>query len=235
MCDEARESTVAPEHDDVQPASPEPTITPELEAAAVPEPAPEAVTAQEAEAAPEAALEPEAAAVPEAALEPEAAPAEPREAGEAPTEPLPAPVEVELTPEARAERMSRLAQLLDGADQVLSATDLPDARTRWNALRREWTALVAGLALDEPLASRLAAVEGRIDARDAAVREARTRHQQDNLIRLQALGDEAEKLSQGDHLTLRDAERLLRDIRTALDAPGPLPSRQDQQAIVSRL
>ena len=56
MCDEARESTVAPEHDDVQPASPEPTITPQ--------PAPEAVTAQEAAAAPEAALEPEAAAVP---------------------------------------------------------------------------------------------------------------------------------------------------------------------------
>ena len=178
---------------------------------------------------------PEAAAVPEAALEPEAVPVEPREAGEAPPDPPPARVEVELTPEARAERLARLAQLLDGADQVLSATDLPDARTRWNALRREWTALVAGLALDEPLASRLAGIEGRIDARDAAVREARTRHQQDNLVRLQALGDEAEKLSQGDHLTLRDAERLLRDIRTALDAPGPLPSRQDQQAIVSRL
>ncbi len=182
---------------------------------------------------PEAALEPEAA--PAVAGEPVAAPAEPREAGEAPPEPPPARVEVELSPEARAERMSRLAQLLDGADQVLSATDLPDARTRWNALRREWTALVAGLALDEPLASRLAGIEGRIDARDAAVREARTRHQQDNLVRLQALCDEAEKLSQGDHLTLRDAERLLRDIRTALDAPGPLPSRQDQQAIVSRL
>ena len=231
MCDEARESTVAPEHDDVQPASLEPTITPE--------PAPEAVTVQEAAAVPEAALEPEAALQPEAALavagEPVAAPAEPSEAGEVAPEPPPAHVEVELTPEARAERMSRLAQLLDGADQVLSATDLPDARTRWNALRREWTALVAGLVLDEPLASRLAGIEGRIDARDAAVREARTRHQQENLVRLQALGDEAEKLSQGDHLTLRDAERLLRDIRTALDAPGPLPSRQDQQAIVSRL
>jgi len=39
----------------------------------------------------------------------------------------------------------------------------------------------------------------------------------------------------GNILTLRDAERVLRDIRTALDAPGPLPSRQDQQTVVSRL
>jgi hypothetical protein len=36
-------------------------------------------------------------------------------------------------------------------------------------------------------------------------------------------------------LTLRDAERVLRDIRASLDAPGPLPSRQEQQAIVARL
>ena len=196
MCDEARESTVAPEHDDVQASSPEPTITPQPAPEAPSAPSPEAVTA----------------------------PA-----------PAPAPVEAELSPEARAERTARLTQLLDGAEQVLAATDLPDARTRWNALRREWTALMAGLALDEPLAARLADIEGRIEARDAAVREARTRHQQDNLARLQALCDEAEKLSQGDHLTLRDAERVLRDIRAALDAPGPLPSRQDQQTIVSRL
>jgi hypothetical protein len=142
---------------------------------------------------------------------------------------------VELSPEARAEKMARLAQLLDGAEQVLAATDLPDARTRWNALRREWTALIAGLTLDEPAAARLAGIEARIDARDAALREARTRHQQDNLSRLQRLCDEAEKMAQGEHLTLRDAERVLRDIRTALDAPGPLPSRQDQQAVVARL
>jgi hypothetical protein len=142
---------------------------------------------------------------------------------------------VELSPEAHAAKLARLAQLLDGAEKVLAATDLPDARTRWNALRREWTALIAGLALDEATAARLADVEGRIEARDAAVREARTRHQQDNLTRLQKLCDEAEKLAQGDQLTLRDAERVLRDIRTALDAPGPLPSRQDQQTIVSRL
>jgi len=207
---------VAPEHDDVQASSPEQPVTPETSPGTSPEPA----------------SLPEVAA-PDALTAPEAAAAEPPEAVGA-AEP-PAPAEPELSPEARAERMARLTQLLDGAEHVLAATDLPDARTRWNALRREWTALVAGLTLDGPVTARLADIEGRIEARDAAVREARTRHQQDNLARLQRLCDEAEKLAQGEHLTLRDAERVLRDIRTALDAPGPLPSRQDQQTVVSRL
>ena len=202
---------MAPEHDDVQASFPEPTaITSETAA--------DPLTGPEAEVAPGA--------------EPVSEPAAGAEAVGAPE---PVPVEADLSPEARAEKMARLTQLLDGAEQVLAATDLPDARTRWNALRREWTTLVAGLVLDEPLAARLAGIEGRIEARDAAVRESRTRHQQENLARLQALCEEAEKLSQGDHLTLRDAERVLRDIRAALDAPGPLPSRQDQQTIVSRL
>jgi len=218
MCDEARESTVAPEHDDVQASSPDPAITPE--------------TLPETEAVPEAVT------AADAAMAPAAVPAEPHEdVAAAPSAPEPAPAHaaVEISPEARAEKIARLTQLLDGAERVLAATDLPDARTRWNALRREWTALVSGLPLDEVLAARLRDVEGRIEARDAAVREARTRHQQDNLSRLQRLCDEAEKLSQTDHLTLRDAERVLRDIRAALDAPGPLPSRQDQQTVVSRL
>ncbi len=233
MSDEARESTVAPEHDDVQASSPEPTIT--SDNAAEPVTGPETAAAAETAAPPEATAAPEPEAVPEAVSAAETASVVPHEPATAAPEAAPVPVVAELSLEERAEKTARLTQLLDGAEQVLAATDLPDARTRWNALRREWTALLPGLALDEPLATRLADVEGRIEARDAAVREARTRHQQDNLARLQGLCDEAEKLSQGDHLTLRDAERVLRDIRAALDAPGPLPSRQDQQAIVSRL
>ena len=113
MCDEARESTVAPEHDEVQPPSPEHPSIPE----AVPEPVAESVP----EPVPESAPEPPAA--------PEAAPAVPVEAAP----PSPPPAERALSPEERAEKMARLTQLLDGAEQVLAARDLPDARTRWNA------------------------------------------------------------------------------------------------------
>jgi hypothetical protein len=150
-------------------------------------------------------------------------------------EPAPAPPAAPLTEEERALRLSQLAQMFDAADQLLTATDLPDARARWLALRREWTALLHGVELDEAGAARKADLESRIDGREADLREARTRQQHDNLVRLQALCDQLEKIAQGEQLALRDAERALREARAALDAPGPLPSRQDQQAIVGRL
>ncbi len=78
-------------------------------------------------------------------------------------------------------------------------------------------------------------VESRIDAREAELREVRTRQQHENLQRLQQMCDQLEKLAQSEKIALRDAERALREARAALDAPGPLPSRQDQQALVARL
>jgi hypothetical protein len=159
--------------------------------------------------------------------------AEPVAAAEAAhADPPPAPV---LSSEERAHRLGQLTQLLDAAEHLLSATDLPDARARWLALRREWTGLLPGLDLDEALAARVAAADQRIDAREHDLREARTRQQQDNLHRLQQLCDQLEKLAQTEKIALRDAERALREARAALDAPGPLPTRQDQQAIVGRL
>jgi hypothetical protein len=152
---------------------------------------------------------------------------------EPPTAPTtPPPV---LTEQEQAERLAQLGQMLDGATQLLAATDLPDARARWMALRREWTTLIHGLDLDADTTERLKGIEAQIDAREADLREARTRHQQENLTRLQQLCEQLEKLAQSEKLALRDVERALREARGALDAPGPLPSRQDQQGIVARL
>jgi len=142
---------------------------------------------------------------------------------------------VPVSAEEQAERLARLPQMLDGAEQILSATDLPDARTRWNALRRDWTTLLAGVTVDEATSARLKSIEARIDVRELRLREARSRQQHENLLRLQSLCAQLEKAAAGEHLTLRDAERALREARAALDAPGPLPSRQDQQGIVARL
>lgn len=171
------------------------------------------------------------ALVPDAPAVDEPAPEAP--AAEAPAEPAPEPVV--LTDEERAARTGQLTQMLEGAEQLLNATDLPDARARWIALRREWSALQHGLDLDEALAARMRDVESRIDEREAELREVRTRQQHENLQRLQQMCDQLEKLAQSEKVALRDAERALREARAALDAPGPLPSRQDQQALVARL
>lgn len=140
-----------------------------------------------------------------------------------------------LSADERASRLAQVVQMLDGAEQLLSASDLPDARARWTALRREWTALVAGIDLDDDVAARLKDLEARIDGREGELRESRTRQQHENLSRLQHLCSQLEKIAQAEHVALKDTERALREARAALDAPGPLPSRQDQQAIVARL
>jgi hypothetical protein len=195
-------------------------------------------------AAAPASAEPVAEAVPaeipvsaEPVVEADAAVGDPLDAEAhepAPEPPLPAEVPV-LTAEEQEQRRSQLGQMLDGAEQLLAATDLPDARARWMALRREWTGLLHGVELDETRTARVKDVEGLIDAREADLREARTRQQRENLSRLQQLCEQLEKLALSEKIALRDVERALREARSALDAPGPLPSRQDQQAIVSRL
>jgi hypothetical protein len=140
-----------------------------------------------------------------------------------------------LSPDERAARLTQVVQMLNGAEQLLSASDLPDARARWTALRREWAALIVGIDLADDVAARLKGLEARIDGREAELRESRARQQHENLSRLQHLCGQLEKIAQTDQVALKDTERALREARAALDAPGPLPSRQDQQAIVARL
>ena len=217
--DEAIEKPVVPEPDVQLPQTTDAIAHPAAPAADTPLPGPTAEV-QELAHAEQPSLPAVEQPGPEVAAPPAAAPP----AAAAP------PTASELT-----ERLVQLTMLLDGAEQVLSATDLPDARTRWNALRRDWAALLPGLHLDEAVAARVKAVEARIDVRETELREARSRQQHDNLAHLHRLCEQLEKVAQAEQLTLRDAERALRDARAALDAPGPLPSRQDQQAIVGRL
>jgi len=263
--DEASETPVATLHDDQQPPFADvqtpslvpggepvvesPTLAGALPAgdplagsAAVIAPAevPESAEANESVHAPEVAEAPEPVPAPETVSAPETAASSLPVAGNEtvdvpPPAEMPVPVAVPDTPEQRAEKLSHLIQLLDGAEQVLSATDFPDARTRWNALRRDWTAILLDLAIDEETAGRIRRIEAQIDERESALREARTKQQHENLLRLQHLSEQLEKVAQSERLTLRDAERALREARAALDAPGPLPSRQDQQMMVARL
>jgi hypothetical protein len=151
--------------------------------------------------------EPEPTAEPAPDPAPDPAAAEPAPADTAPVEAVSAAAEPEPEPEApaappvlteeeQAQRIAQLAQMLDGADQLLNATDLPDARARWMALRREWTTLLHGVTLDEGTSARVKDIEARIDAREAELREARTRQQHENLNRLQQSCDQLEKLTQ---------------------------------------
>jgi len=66
-------------------------------------------------------------------------------------------------------------------------------------------------------------------------REKRERREQENAERLTQLCDAMDKILQAKKMSLRHADRGLRQVRSALDAIGPLPSRRDQRALMDRL
>jgi hypothetical protein len=86
-----------------------------------------------------------------------------------------------------------------------------------------------------PFAARLEQAAARLGAREAAAREAEARARRVNLTRLEQLVARAAGASTNTSLTLKQAERVMRDLRAALDAPPPLPSKRDHEAITASL
>ena len=105
--------------------------------------------------------------------------------------------------------------------EALPAQENEAASTRWQALSRDARALLATLAdASRPapdLADRLAAVSRAFEAREAAVREAASRARLDLAAKLTRLAERAKRSAGAEAITLREGERLLRDITAALD------------------
>jgi hypothetical protein len=75
----------------------------------------------------------------------------------------------------------------------------------------------------------------RAEAERLRAREERTKLERDNAARLRQLCDNLERMLQSKRLTLRPADRSLRQVRKALEEIGPLPSRRDQRELTTRL
>ena len=132
-------------------------------------------------------------------------------------------------------RHGRLAELAGEAETAAADQDLSAARRRSEVAEREWKDLAAGVTVDAELASRFAAAQARVAARAAEQREADQRVRREALVRLQQLAGRLEPLATRADLTLKAGERALRDLRAALAAIPPLPSRKDYDDIVHRL
>ncbi len=128
---------------------------------------------------------------------------------------------------ARLDALSQEAAALAPAE----AFDEP----RWTALASEWHALLP--RADEPnpavlqrFADAEAAVKQRADERQAA--EERTLRQ--HVQRIDQLIDRAHARAAADDVTIREADRMVRDIRAAIDAPPALPP-ADRSTLIERL
>ncbi len=133
---------------------------------------------------------------------------------------------------ALAGTRASLGTLVMEAEGLLSNADGPDPMARWQALSREaraLTAILSAAARPEPdLEARLGAVDQAFAARAAARTEAAAKAQQDLVGRLQRLIDRTARAAEAETVTLREGDRLMRDIGLALDEATKSSSNRDE-------
>jgi hypothetical protein len=132
-------------------------------------------------------------------------------------------------------RRARQAELADDAVKTAEVEDLTAARRQFTLIRREWNAMGHPESTDPAVAARYAEADTKFAARDAAAHEDDQRQRRDALTRLQQLVTRLEPLAARTDLTLKAAERALKDVRIALGTIPPLPSKRDFEEIVRRL
>jgi hypothetical protein len=119
--------------------------------------------------------------------------------------------------------------------EALPAQEDDAAAARWQALSRDARALLATLTdASRPasdLAERLAVVSRAFEARETAAREAESKAKVDQATRLTRLAERAKRTAESESITLREGERLLRDVSTALDESGANETKEAGEAI----
>ena len=131
---------------------------------------------------------------------------------------------------ALAGTQASLGRLVAEAEGLLSKTtrriDVDQERrrrglARWQTLSREARGLTAILSdaarSDADLDARLAAVGEAFAARETARQEAAAKAQQDLVGRLQRMADRAKRASDAETITLREGDRLMRDLGAAIE------------------
>jgi hypothetical protein len=138
-----------------------------------------------------------------------------------------------------ADTRERLTALVTEAESLPSNDDAGAAATRWQAISREARGLTAVLTDAErpapELAERLTVVEAAFAARDAARREALAKAQQDVVAQLTRLAERAKRAAEAETITLREGDRLMRDIGAGLDVIARVESSRDIDDAAKRL
>jgi hypothetical protein len=141
-----------------------------------------------------------------------------------------------------AEKRLALEALVVEAEGLVASFETEDtspAKTRWQELSREARGLSA--TLDEgqrpapELTDRLAAVGAAFAARESAEREAARKAHDEFVGRLRQLSERSRHATEADALTLREGERLMRDLTAAVDETGHLEPTKDLQEIAAEL
>ena len=132
--------------------------------------------------------------------------------------------------------VGRLETLATELEQLMQSGLAPEEIVaRWRGLRRDADVLREFGGANPAAAERVERAVAMLEDQEQQQSLARGKQEQDNLRRLHQICRQVEILAAADQITLKAADRALNDIRSALDARAPLPSKKDRQDIQTRL
>ena len=134
------------------------------------------------------------------------------------------------------ERMAvRLSELSTRAQELSESPDLVTAD--WDAVTKEWLELRehVGEELAPAVAQRFIDAELKVKHRAEELHAAADRARKQQVQRVEQLIERATKRATAEDITLREADRIARDIRNTIEAPPLDVPRAEQQALVDRL
>jgi hypothetical protein len=139
----------------------------------------------------------------------------------------------------RREELDRIHARMDGlaqqAERISAAEDTLENLEAWRALNIEWKALVPQADGPDPaIPARFAEAERRLRQRAEERRAAAERAQKQQILRVEQLIERAVKRAAAEDLSLREADRAVRDLRAATEGPPRMDSRE-QHALVEKV
>ncbi len=136
---------------------------------------------------------------------------------------------------ATEELVARAPSIAAEIETVAGHQDYGAIRAQWYALKKQWQAITREAEIDPELVGRYERAAEALDAREQEYRDERLKGQQENLHRLQAGVQDLETRATAESLTLKDAEKILKDAKLSVGTMGPLPSKQDREDLTVRL
>ena len=140
----------------------------------------------------------------------------------------------------RHERREELQRITGRLDEVAAGAEVAAAQDdtsqdAWTAISSEWQSLRAQVdEIDETVAQRYTAAEARMRQKDDERKAAADKIVRQQTQRVEQLLDRVTRRTAAEDLTLREADRIARDLRNTIEAPPMVPPRE-QQAIIERL
>jgi hypothetical protein len=136
---------------------------------------------------------------------------------------------------AARELVARAPTIVEEIEAVSANSDYGAVRAQWYALKKQWQTITRDAEIDPALVARYEQAAQALEPREQEHRDGRVKAQGENLQRLQAGVQQLETRAASENLTLKDAEKLLKDAKLAIGTMGPLPSKQDRDDLTVRL